>query len=180
MEASDWEPDHEEKQPEDGPEEGEYRPPNDNVGNVDPPPEFDPPVTSPEEAVKESQQPVKDGLHGEDEKSPRVSKGNTNDVREDLSGMCNKSGAGCIKDGAGVTLGSLRNGGLNMNTPGPNSNNPLGKRNRDQRSPPSVGSVQGPQARYRQDVDNYSLDLNRSSAQLDEDLIGNHDPSVTC
>ncbi|KAJ0914077.1 putative RNA recognition motif domain, nucleotide-binding alpha-beta plait domain superfamily [Helianthus annuus] len=92
-------------------------------------------------------------VHGEGEQFP-----NSNyDGRECLSGTCHLSGGG-------EQVGSLDGSGLNSNTPGPNSTFSLGKRNRDQRSPPSLGLTQGPQARVRQDEDNGSLDLNRSLA----------------
>ncbi|MFS7990318.1 hypothetical protein Hanom_Chr11g01057411 [Helianthus anomalus] len=84
------------------------------------------------------------------------------DGRECLSGTCHPSGGG-------EQVGSLEGCGLNSNTPGPNSTFSLGKRNRDQRSPPSLGLTQGPQARVRQDEDNSSLDLNRS---LTDQVLG--------
>ncbi|MFS7997684.1 putative RNA-directed DNA polymerase [Helianthus anomalus] len=56
-----------------------------------------------------------------------------------------------------------------LNSPGPFAPTSIGKRTRDQRSPPSVGSTQGPHIRIRQDsIDSRSssLDLNRTAEYL--------------
>ncbi|KAJ0805668.1 hypothetical protein HanPI659440_Chr02g0080901 [Helianthus annuus] len=99
-------------------------------------------------------------LHGENTQSPRAVGNNDEGKKVEVAGGVP------LEDGTGNNFG--QNGPLI--TPGPRAHFPLGKRNRDQRSPPSVGSMQGPNIRVRhveETSEERSFDLNRSSSNKD-------------
>ncbi|MFS7993258.1 hypothetical protein Hanom_Chr12g01091991 [Helianthus anomalus] len=111
-----------------------------------------------------------DKVHGKSVQSPRASKSNYESGKVAAAGVCSFGGT-CGDNYAGESNGP--NGPLD--TPGPSTLPPLGKRTRDQRSPPSVGSLQGPHVKIRQaeeDAGDRSLDLNGSTEHHDKVYTG--------
>ncbi|MFS8030408.1 hypothetical protein Hanom_Chr17g01533671 [Helianthus anomalus] len=114
-----------------------------------------------------------DHVHGDNERSPRVLESNGVGNRDEAARGSNNSGVhmgyddgNILRHNGPINVDNIHSQSGPVNTPGPNAPPSLGKRSHDQRSPPSVGSTQGPHIRLRQDGDGpeeRSLDLNRST-----------------